>query len=155
MEVNVNVNVMVDLGQQTAALLVGCLAMVKSVPGEAPAAVEAKPETQKAAPAPKEEPEKPTRTRRTKEQIAADEAATANGWDDMDDDAKLEAIKSEVTKHTKKAKSADIKFMLANFEAGRASELNPADYDAFMKALARYGNGESVEDIFPGDNDLN
>ncbi len=109
-----------------------------------PAKDEAKPEAQ---------PEKPARTRRTKEQIAAEEAATANAWDDMDDDAKLEAIKSEVTKHTKKGKSADIKFLLSNFDAGRASELAPEDYDAFFDAITRYGNGESVDKIFPSDLD--
>lgn len=115
----------------------------------------------KEEPAPKPEApkadtaEKPTRTRRTKEQIAAEEAQTANGWGDMDDDAKLEAIKAEVTKHAKKGKSADIKFLLSNFDAGRASELDPKDYDAFFDTITRYGKGESVEKIFPGDEELN
>ncbi|EYA03611.1 hypothetical protein M126_3500 [Bacteroides fragilis str. S6L3] len=67
----------------------------------------------------------------------------------MDDDAKLEAIKAEVTKHTKKGKSADIKFLLANFDAGRASELSTEQYDAFFDAITRYGAGEAATDIFP------
>lgn len=153
---DVNVKVTVDLGEKTVALLTGGVVVNTSTPK-----VEPKAEALKEEPAPKSEApkadtaEKSTRTRRTKEQIAAEEAQTANGWDDMDDDAKLEAIKAEVTKHTKKGKSADIKFLLSNFDAGRASELAPEDYDAFYDAITRYGKGESVEKIFPGDEDLN
>ena len=150
------VKVTVDLGEKTVALLTGGIAIANSPklkePVEAP-----KLEAPKEGPAPKPEAlkekmaEKPARTRRTKEQIAADEAQTANGWNEMDDDAKLEAIKTEVTKHTKKGRSADIKFLLSNFDAGRASELTPEDYDAFFDAITRYGKGESVETIFPSD----
>lgn len=154
------VKVTVDLGEKTLALLTGGIAIANSAkvkepkveaPKEEPAP---KPEAPKADTA-KTEAEKPTRTRRAKEQIAAEEEKTANGFADMDDDAKLEAIKTEVTKHTKKGKSADIKFLLSNFDAGRASELAPEDYDAFFDAITRYGKGESVEKIFPGDEDLN
>lgn len=147
------VKVTVDLGEKTLALLTGGIAIAnnakvesKVLPCEAPNPEEVKPDEEKAGP-PAKEPEK--RTRRTKEQIAADEAKTANGWDGMDDDARLEAIKTEVTKHTKKGKSADIKFLLANFDAGRASELRSNDYDAFYECIARYGKGESVSQIFP------
>jgi hypothetical protein len=153
------VKVTVDLGEKTVALLTGGIAIANTV--KEPIAVEAeapkaesptpisaaKPEAPKAAVF-KTEPEK--RTRRTKEQIAAEEAQTANGWNEMDDDAKLDAIRSEVTKYTKKGKSADIKFLLSNFDANRASELAPEDYDAFFDAITRYGKGESVESIFPG-----
>lgn len=150
------VKVTVDLGEKTLALLTGGMVVNTPTPKVEPKAEALKDETAAPKPeAPKAEPEKPTRTRRTKEQIAAEEAQTANGWDDMDDDAKLEAIKAEVTKHTKKGKSADIKFLLSNFDAGRASELAPEDYDAFFDAITRYGKGESVEKIFPGDEDLN
>lgn len=160
---DVNVKVTVDLGEKTVALLTGGMvvntqtakgvdfdtlnAKEKELVEKAKPTEAAKEETA----APKAEPEK--RTRRTKEQIAAEEAQTANGWDDMDDDAKLEAIKAEVTKHTKKGKSADIKFLLSNFDAGRASELAPEDYDAFFDAITRYGKGESVETLFPSDLD--
>lgn len=177
---DVNVKVTVDLGDRTMSLFNGISSADKAVETatetiskvladcEAEAPVEMFARTfvkkQDEMPAqtggpeptpetPKEEPKKSTR--RTKEQIAAEKAATVNGWDDMDDDAKLEAIKSEVTKHTKKGKSADIKFLLANFDAGRASELATEDYDAFFAAITRYGNGETVETIFPGDEDLN
>ena len=143
----VNVKVVVDLGEKTVALLTGGMAVNAPIQKVAPKVEAPKAEAIKA------EPEKPTRTRRTKEQIAAEEAQTANGWDEMDDDAKLEAIKAEVTKHTKKGKSADIKFLLAQFEAGRASELAPEDYDAFFDAITRYGKGESVDKIFPSDLD--
>lgn len=165
---DVNVKVTVDLGDKTMSLFNGLTAASKAVETASETVGKVlekyKPETpvdtlvgehnETPKPeAPKAEPEK--RTRRTKEQIAAEEAATANSWDDMDDDAKLEAIKAEVTKHAKKGKSADIKFLLANFDAGRASELAPADYDAFFAAITRYGKGESVEKIFPSDEDLN
>lgn len=152
---DVNVKVTVDLGEKTVALLTGGMVVNTPTPKVEPKAEALKEEPAPKPEAPKAEPEKPTRTRRTKEQIAAEEAQTANGWDDMDDDAKLEAIKAEVTKHTKKGKSADIKFLLSNFDAGRASELAPEDYDAFFDAITRYGKGESVEKIFPGDEDLN
>lgn len=155
---DVNVKVTVDLGDKTMSLFNGFVAANKAVAEAADTAGKVlkkyeeepapKPEASKADTA-----EKPTRTRRTKEQIAAEEAQTANGWDDMDDDAKLEAIKAEVTKHTKKGKSADIKFLLSNFDAGRASELAPEDYDAFFDAITRYGKGESVETLFPSDLD--
>lgn len=157
---DVNVKVTVDLGEKTVALLTGGMVVNTPTPKVEPKAEalkeepEPKPEAPKADTA-KTEAEKPTRTRRTKERIAAEEAQTANGWDEMDDDAKLEAIKAEVTKHTKKGKSADIKFLLSNFDAGRASELAPEDYDAFYDAIGRYGKGESLEKIFPGDEDLN
>ena len=143
----VNVKVVVDLGEKTVALLTGGMSVNAPIQKVAPKVEAPKAEAIKA------EPEKPTRTRRTKEQIAAEEAQTANGWDEMDDDAKLEAIKAEVTKHTKKGKSADIKFLLAQFEAGRASELAPEDYDTFFDAITRYGKGESVDNIFPSDLD--
>lgn len=151
---DVNVRVTVDLGEKTVALLSGSMVVnspvAKSVnfeEGKAKEIEAAKVDTVKT------EIEKPARTRRTKEQIAEDEAQTANGWDDMDDDAKLEAIKTEVTKHTKKGKSADIKFLLANFDAGRASELATEDYDAFFDAITRYGKGENVDKIFPSNLD--
>lgn len=140
------VKVTVDLGEKTLALLSGGIAIANNAKVKEPAkGVDF--DAKELVEAPKPEPEK--RTRRTKEQIAAEEAKTANGWDEMDDDAKLEAIKAEVTKHTKKGKSADIKFLLSNFDAGRASELTPEDYDAFFDAITRYGKGENVEAIFP------
>ena len=151
------VKVTVDLGEKTLALLTGGFAIANSPKVKELIAVEAaKPKAPNEETLPKEEAPKtevPARTRRTKEQIAAEEAQTANGWGEMDDDAKLEAIKAEVTKYAKKGKSADIKFMLANLDANRASELAPENYDAFFDAITRYGNGESVEKIFPSDLD--
>jgi hypothetical protein len=148
------VKVTVDLGEKTVALLTGGFAVAKAPEVKEPqkceeakplkALTDAKPPkggydsyvpkepAPKAAKAPKAEP------------------ADANGWDELDDDAKLEIIKTEVTKHTKKGKSGDIKFLLANFDAGRASELSTDDYGAFYEAIKRYGKGESVDKIFPG-----
>ena len=138
------VKVTVDLGEKTVALLTGSIAIANGLKAESTqplkAVAEAATETEAKA-------ETPT----PKAPAAKKEAKAAKGWGDMDDDAKLEAIKAEVTKHTKKGKSGDIKFLLSNFDAGRASELAPDDYDAFYEAVGRYGKGESVEDIFPGD----
>jgi len=136
LQVNGNVNVTVELGPQTLALLTGGMAApapVKAV--EAPKAEkkveEKKPETPKAPVKPKKDEPVP--------------------FEDMDDEAKLDTIKAEVTKHTKKGKSTDIKFILSNFEAGRASELDPDNYAAFYNAILRYGKGEDLADIFPGE----
>lgn len=79
------------------------------------------------------------------------EKTKAPAFDELDEDAQLEAIKAEVTKHTKKGKSADIKALLAHFEAARASELNAEQYVNFFDTVVRYGKGESVEDLTGGD----
>lgn len=161
---DINVKVTVDLGDKTLALVNGAFAANAAVEQASNAVTSV---LEKCAEAPavsvKEEDldtakaEKPTRTRRTKEQIAADEGKAEKkadapegtpSFEKLDGDAKLEKIKSTVTKYTKEGKSADIKFMLAQFEAGRASELAIADYDAFFAALERYGAGESLDEIF-------
>lgn len=143
----VNVKVTVELGAATLAALTGL---------NAKAAPEAKtPEN-----APQEvEADKPKRTRRTAAEIAAEKAEAkektpaapveekAPEFGDLDEAAQLEAIKAEVTRHTKKGKSADIKALLAYFEAGRASELAPEQYQDFYDMVKRYGAGESVNDL--------
>lgn len=68
--------------------------------------------------------------------------------DMADEEEQLEAIKNEILRHTKKGKSADIKFILGNFDVARASDLAPDDYAAFYTAVLRYGAGEDLEDIF-------
>lgn len=108
------------------------IAAEKTVTVEKPVAVEKPVTTQKAVvekPAPKGKP----------------------SFEELDDAAKLEAIKAEVTKQTKNKKGADIKFMLAQFDANRASELAPEHYNDFYAAILRYGKGEAVTDIFPED----
>lgn len=147
------IKVTVELGPQTFALINGFNA-AKVV--DTTKAVEA-PNQAAEEVAPAEKP-KQTRTRATSkaeapatEEAPKVEAAKAKdeptAFRDMDDDAKLEAIKAEVTKHTKKGKSADIKALLGGFDANRASELAPEDYNGFMDAVKRYGAGESVDDI--------
>lgn len=102
----------------------------------------AKPEAP-AAESPKEEPAKePASPEKTREAVPVIE-----GWDDMDDDDRLEAIKSEVTKHAKAGRSTDIRAMLSHFGASRASELAPENYEGFITAIRRYGNGETLETI--------
>lgn len=131
------VKVTVELGEKTTALLSTILGGIKPV---------AQAKTEGPVPNKKEEPktEKPAK----KESAAS--------FEDLDDDAKLEAIKTEVTKHTKKGKSADIKALLTAFDAGRASELATDRYDEFYTAIVRYGKGESVQAITGGgDDDLN
>lgn len=68
-------------------------------------------------------------------------------FNDLDDDAKLEVLKSEVAKHSKAGKAADIKALLTHFGTSRASLLSVDSYDDFHDAIQRYGNGESVAQI--------
>lgn len=127
------VKVIVELGEKTLTALSGVIANSAKIK-EPPSVEDAKPESPKTG--------SKKNTRRTKEQIAAEKAQTLNGWDGIDDEAKLEAIKSEVTKHVKKGKSSDIKALLSIFDADRVSELNPMDYDAFFDTIIRYGEDE-------------
>jgi hypothetical protein len=156
---NLSVNVTVDFGERTMNFLTGGIFAPKQVATVATieTAVEQTEKPKPAAavelPAPKAEEtpvEQPApRKRRTQAEIAAEKEAVENGWDEMSEDDQLEAIKNEITKHAKKGKSTDIKFMLAQFDAERAGLLNPEDYKAFFDAIQRYGNGDSVTDIFP------
>lgn len=147
MELKVTGTVFVEVGPQTMALLTGGT-LAKAQPKEEVAEKPAE--------------EKKTRTRGSKpvEDKATEtkKGTTAPAFADMDDDAKLEAIKAEVTKQTKNKKGADVKWMLAQFNAAsvsKAEPLEPEDYDAFYDAIIRYGKGEALTDIFPGDdNDL-
>ncbi|MCY6330254.1 hypothetical protein OXV64_04720 [Bacteroides fragilis] len=148
MEVTVNVNI--ELGQQTMAFLTRGFMATSAKLVSTEKVEEAKPESP-AKPEVPAKPAAPAATTKTQRPAASKPAAAAEkpAFSDLDDDAKLEAIKAEVTKHTKKGKSADIKFLLANFDAGRASELSTEQYDAFFDAITRYGAGEAATDIFP------
>lgn len=148
MEVTVNVNI--ELGQQTMAFLTRGFMATSAKLVSTEKVEEVKPESL-AKPEVPAKPAAPAATTRTQRPAASKPAAAAEkpAFSDLDDDAKLEAIKAEVTKHTKKGKSADIKFLLANFDAGRASELSTEQYDAFFDAITRYGAGEAATDIFP------
>lgn len=148
MEVTVNVNI--ELGQQTMAFLTRGFMATSAKLLSTEKVEEVKPESP-AKPEVPAKPAAPAATTRTQRPAASKPAAAAEkpAFLDLDDDAKLEAIKAEVTKHTKKGKSADIKFLLANFDAGRASELSTEQYDAFFDAITRYGAGEAATDIFP------
>lgn len=134
MEIKINVNV--ELGHQTLAILTNGIKVESSTNGKADEA----PQTGK---------EKKSRTRASapKADEPIDKEEKPVTFADQDADAQLEAIKSEVTKHTKKGKSADIKALLGGFDAGRASELSPDNYVDFFEAIQRYGKGESVEEI--------
>lgn len=80
---------------------------------------------------------------------AAKPAPKAVAFEDLDEEAQLEALKAHATKHTKKGKTADIKALVANYGAERVSDLDPEYYVEFNDVLNRYSDGESVEDIFP------
>lgn len=154
----VKVNVTLDLGTATAALLNG---LVKGFSAPVIAAstevkeTEAKVEEKPAAPA---SPAKPAATAKPapapKPAASTRPAFAKTAFADMNDDDKLETLKAEVTRHVKNKKGSDIKFMLAQFDAGRASDLSPESYDAFYDAIQRYGKGESLSDIFPADENL-
>jgi hypothetical protein len=118
----------------------------KPSPEPQPIAPTPKPAVPKPAPAPKPASAKPIE----------EKPSVGSSFADMDNDAKLEAIKTEVTKQTKNRKGADVKWMLAQFDAASVSKtqpLDPKDYDAFYDAITRYGKGEALTDIFP-ENDL-
>lgn len=139
MELNVKGTVFVELGPQTLALLTGN-ALSAPVKNEVAAKSEDKKVDAPKTPAPAPKPAAP--------------AAKKEGpvpFEDMDDEAKLGALKAEVTKHTKKGKSADIKFILAQYDAPKTSVMDATHYDAFYAALQRYGKGETVEEIFPSE----
>lgn len=171
----VNVKVTVDLGDRTMSLLGGVMAANAGIAKATESctkvlekyAEEPAEQTNETAAAPAE---KPTRTRRTKEQIAAEtakpapvkepvkveapepEEEAAPDFATLSDEDKVGALRTKVSQYTKKGKSADIRFMLAQFDARTVSQdepLKPEDYDAFNEALERYGAGESVTDIFP------
>jgi hypothetical protein len=139
------VTVSVELGPNTFALLSGIMQRAampiqetsQTVETATPAAPKAdKTETPPAkgggaGKAPKEEPIR----------------ETPKAFEDLDEAEQLEAIKAEVTKHTKRGKSGDIKALLTYFDAGRVSELPTEQYPAFMDALGRYGKGESIDTI--------
>lgn len=108
------------------------------------------------APAPKPAEEKPAAPKPASAKPIEEKPSAGSSFADMDNDAKLEAIKTEVTKQTKNRKGADVKWMLAQFNAASVSKtqpLDPKDYDAFYDAITRYGKGEALTDIFP-ENDL-
>jgi hypothetical protein len=141
------VKVTFEAGETLKALMSGFMQPVvieKPVVAEKPAAVE--------KPVAIEKPvavEKPVTTQKAVVEKPAPKGKPS--FEELDDAAKLEAIKAEVTKQTKNKKGADIKFMLAQFDANRASELAPEHYNDFYAAILRYGKGEAVTDIFPED----
>lgn len=157
---DVSVKIEIELGPKTLALFLnGGAIATKSETVAKPAAevkdlapaketVKAPEATKPAPPAEKKAPVAPP---------AAKKKDEAPAFDELDEDAQLETIKAEVTKHTKKGKSADIKALLAAYDAGRASELAPEQYSGFFNAVKRYGAGEAIDEIVAGvtaENDL-
>lgn len=164
---DVNVKVTVDLGEKTLTVLSGLLGQNATT---AKPVAELFP-TEKAdapadeAPAPAKSAE--TRVRRSAAQIAADKAAAEAktpakeeaapakeearekpaDFADLDEEAQAEEIKTMVTRNVKKGKSADVKKMLAHFEASRASELAPDQYGDFYEMIKAYGAGASVDSL--------
>ena len=135
MEVKVNVNI--ELCQNTinalAGILGGAVVTAKAAVKEAPAEeVEATPVAAKPAPKPA---------------AKAKPVAEEEDFNELDEDAQLEAIQKEVTKHTKKGKTSDIKQLLGLFDVGRASDLDPATYGEFFELVKRYSGGEELDAI--------
>ena len=167
MEVKVNVNI--ELGQTTINALAGILggavvtakAAVKEAPAEekekTPAKVASKPAAKPAPKAVEEEAEelkaKPVAAKPAPKAAAPKPAAKAKpvaeeeDFNELDEDEQLEAIKKEVTKHTKKGKTSDIKQLLGLFDVGRASDLDPATYGEFFELVKRYSGGEDIDAI--------
>lgn len=164
----VNVKVTVDFGDRAMSLFGGIMSANRAIADASntvntvlakykvpePAVAEAPKETSKTEPvkrvwlakaveeAPKAVEEAPAPAREPKPSVTLPE-----GWEDMDDDDRLEAIKVEVTKNTKAGRSVDVRAILLHFGASRASELEPEKYEGFITAILRYGAGEDVNDI--------
>lgn len=153
MEIKVTGTVFVELGPTTVALLSGGL-MANNQPAakpskEAVALVgDAKTTTQADI-----DDLKRKQAEATAPKAKAPKKDEPTPFEELDDEAKLAEIQTQITKGTKKGKSADIKFLLQNFEANRASNLAVEQYDDFYNALMRYYGGEAVTDIFPGDDE--
>lgn len=68
--------------------------------------------------------------------------------DAMEDaDEQLAYIQAEVTKLSKKGKTADIKKLLALFDSPKVSELDPATYSEFFSLVLRFKGGETSDEI--------
>ena len=148
MEITVTGTVFVEVGPKTMAILTGVTNVKSPKTQDVSTDVKIPQETEQAK-------EQKTRTS-TKQAVTEDttKEKTGSSFADLDDEAKLEAIKAEVTRHTKNRKGADIKWMLAQFNASSVSKIDPIDpkdYDAFYNAIMRYGAGEALTDIFPSD----
>lgn len=76
---------------------------------------------------------------------APKEEPKAPAFADLSEEEQIEAIKAEVTRHTKRGKSADIKALLTFVGVARVSELQGDDITAFMALVQRYGAGETVD----------
>jgi hypothetical protein len=132
------VTVSIELGPNTFALISGIMQRATTPQDTSAAPTAEKDKTEKApkgggaGKAPKVEP--------TKEDIKAERA-----FDEFTEEEQIEAIKAEVTKHTKRGKSGDIKALLTFVGAERVSNLQGDDIAAFMALVQRYGAGETVD----------
>jgi len=129
------IQVTVELGSKTIALL-SSLGFAPSLKSSAVATTDA----------PAENVVTTTKVK-VAETTTKTKTAKAPDFGELDADAQLEAIKAKVTQNTKKGKSADVKTLLAFFDAGRASELTEEQYQDFFDMITRYGAGESADDI--------
>jgi hypothetical protein len=135
----------VDLGDKTISLVNGIIAIAKGAE-EAPKANQNAPVIELNV---KASPERSAKlSGSSQKEIVSGSTEKDSSWEHLDDDVRLDAIRDQVTKNTSKGKSADVVSLLSHFDAKRASELAPEDYDAFYSAIIRYGRGESIEQIF-------
>lgn len=139
---DINVTVTVELGPNTFALISGIMQRTV-VPQETKteAAPTAQADKTEKAPAkgggagkpPKEEP------------IKEEHVKEVRTFADLTEEEQIEAIKAEVTKHTKRGKSGDIKALLTFVGAERVSNLKGYDIENFMALVQRYGKGEDID----------
>lgn len=76
-------------------------------------------------------------------------AAKVTKFEDLDEDAQLEELKTRVVNFSKKGKTPDMKAILSNFGAARVSEVQPEDFVAMADALEKYKNGYTIDELFP------
>lgn len=147
---DIKVNVTVELGAATLAVLTGLTGGTAKTGAAAAAKMDVvKEETVKdtAANKPAAGATKPAANK-------APVKPAAPAFEDLDEAGQLEAIQTHVTRHVKKGKSADIKTLLGYYGAKKASELDASVYPAFHEAIEAYGKGTAVEDLQPEGEDL-
>jgi pyruvate/2-oxoglutarate dehydrogenase complex dihydrolipoamide acyltransferase (E2) component len=109
----------------------------------APAAKAATPA--KAAPAAKAEKATPAKAAKPAQLSDEDKIAEMVALGDAEE--QLAYIQTDVTKLTKKGKTADVKKLLAIYDSPKVSELDPAVYEDFYGLLLRFAGGESADEI--------
>lgn len=158
---NIELKLVGELNDATMVSVLNVLTGVEAPAVKTPAKQAATKQAEIADPAEKEEQAKPAKSAAPAKKAAAAAPAkkAAAAPAKMSDDDKIEAleaqdeedqlatIQAEITKHTKKGKTADIKKLLAIYGVPKASELDAATYSEFYSLVLRFAGGEDADSI--------